>query len=868
MRNLILAAMLLLPAFAYTYTWNRNWEDRCTDDELVDFVVYWNASEYRTSTGMLVLRVEPRTDYLKYLRNYSYIKFAGDLKPLIPGFPFPDYLLRAGVNYTFFVPFEFSENSLEMRVVGNSTGGEPRCELAGWGLKSWHRKGDVRMPLSSAVKFDPSTHRFVYTLTNDGVEPVENVFIAVFSGTELEEVRFTTASQGETELESLREYNSSDVSAGRYTVYVVAENETASHFEVHNLFEFYDFELETPEKKEFLPGESYDIRLTLRNTGYLADSYYVNVSVPENWVVTVTSPGSLSRGESKDITLHYEVYQYQVGEEVLSINVTSKETGRVKEYRLELVPKGYTVIVPQISGISSISAYSANKFNLTVASSGTVNPSIFYYTYTEPAILITGGVGNFEAEVGEISTRDIEFTAGSACAFQNEDAMGFNAGRKVLMLAKLTYEISSDKGKVQELERIREMVDIEKLKMTSTNSQRLFSQADSLEQWIDRYVEAINSSRSSEYLASLRENLYLKILDIDATLQEAGSRMSEDCYSVEGVRLSVGLTDANTLQSKEAEIQVDVEGAKMFELIGPTELKAIAGDTTEYSFKLKNNAPEDFVIGIVPGTDIIKIPEEVYLRAGAVKTVNLRIRPDEFMEDELSTYIELRSRTYTIQFPLTVSVGKLDPQLSASSLYAVMPNQESWINITLRTGGLDDTFHVELDGPEWVEGPDKVVTEDGKGIIRLRVMAPESSDRYEGVDLRVTSESFPDYTARKGFDIKVDTETPALLERVNSYRRLAESKKEGGTLSAENYRLVMDTLEDAERYLSQGKISTAKIKLNAASKILSREEKQGGPNYRLIAALLVLAGSAFAFWKFLLPRIRGTGRPPVEEEVI
>ncbi len=864
----LVAALLLLPVAAFTYNWDY-WQDRCTDDLYTDFLIYGSNASYRASSGILIVQVEPGVDFLEYLPSYSTASFAGYERPLIPGFDYPSTLpLRSSVNYSFFIPFGYSENDFSMRVVANGSDGLPRCSQLEWEVNDSKRVEDTSLDVQGNVVFDPISGRFLYNISS--AEEVR-VYFSVFSDSELFESSYAVVSPDEPVSKSSKlRYDSFDVASGLYTVYLVAYTDDASFFKEFKLFEFFDFDLELPQVPDFRPGESYTATLVLKNTGYLSDSYDVSVDAPIGWEYSITDPGSLDRGQDRELSLSYTVPELQVGSAAIHMNVSSRFSNITKSYSIELSPEKLSTMDVSIRDIQNIQAYGRNNLSVVAVASGTVSPRLYYYVFTEPALLIRDGFGSMPVRIGEINKATVSFDVGGSCAMSEADSMAFNAGRKLLMLGNAVYYLSSEMSNetVATLQKFGDLVEGEKLKMTSESASKLFTSADRLSLIIDRLIEGWQDQRGVEYFRSLREDLYLYNVDLDGLLEDVGERMSESCSSVDTVELHLFSMDTETLQQKDVPKTLPVTGPKVIEFIGPSELKAISGSSVFVTYKLKNNAGESFEADLEPSTDVIYVPSFVYLPADSTKEVEVRVRPPEYFEaEELQAFIEIKTRTYNLRFPITLEIGNFDPEIVADSEYAVSPGSENYFNITLRTGGMDDTFRLSVEAPSWVEVPERVATEGGEATITLKVAPPSSTSGSEYVTLTAYSESFPDYVAKKSFDIFVSSEANTLLDRIVEDEGLLEDRKE--RLDEKSYIDARRYLRAAREAVAQNEMSQAKLELRRAENIIfSVSEGEGGGIgvYVIIALLVGVFG--VVFWKFLLPKIKGTPEAAPEEEVI
>jgi len=453
----------------------------------------------------------------------------------------------------------------------------------------------------------------------------------------------------------------------------------------------------------------------------------------------------------------------------------------------------------------------------------------------------------------------------------SQDSLAFNAGRKTLMFSKAIYFLSSnlDAEKVSTISQIGNMVDAEKLKMTSINAGKLFSSAESLGIIINKIIDGFAENKSMSYFNALREDLYLYTVDLDSTLSDVGSRMSESCSSVDEVTLRLYALDLSTLKIKDIPKTVGVKGPKVLELIGPSKLKAISGSTVYFDYILKNNAGEDFEVDITPSSDMLLLPAFIYLPADSSKDLELRVRPPKYFEaDELVANVELKTRTYSLKFPLTISAGLFDPSLVTDSDYAFSPGTENTFNISLRTGGLDDTFKINVNGPSWVTGPERVITKNGEAEITLLVNPPLTASDSEFVEITAYSEAFPEYVSTESFDIFVSSGAESLLDKMNQDLNLLDSKVD--LLSQKQYIEAGRYLSDAKRDISQNEFNSAKLNLKRAENIIFSVNEDKSSHLGLYIAGGVLIIGIGVFWKFLLPKIKGTPSAPQEtdQEVI
>ncbi len=857
-----------------------DFEDRCSEKDCSDFVIYFNASKYRESSGFITLDVVSEEDQVKYIPDFSFATSAGAETQILPGFNYPLVsLIHAGVNYSYFIPSTWSDDRpIFFRLVVNDSEGYPKCSQANWELVNDLFLDDSLLNLNAEVNFNQSTHKFEFDLKNNEVEDLE-VFISVFLDNELKEstrVDLHASGSGSDEIikESRFEYESLNVSRGIYTTYVVAKTETKSFLLFDETFLFYDFELEVPEIPKFRPGESYSLDLLLKNTGSLLDEFDVFVDVLgvglgelAGWSLSVTDPGTIDKGGEKVIKLSYTVPELQIGSQTLQFNVSSEELG-IKTFDLVLRPQTQSNLEVNLRDISEVNAYEENNFSVVVYSSGTVSPLMFYYVYTEPALYIRRGVSSLIAEVGEINRDVVEFDVGGSCAMTEDNTRAFNAGRKVWMLGKVVYELTANLNtlEIETLLTLKDIVDAEKLKMTSEEANSLFSDTERLLGIIEDFVEGIQEEEDSEYFRNEREDLYLFLISFENELEDVGTDMSETCSSVDEVNLILFSIDLSTLDDREVTKTVFVEGPKVIELIGPYELKAISGESVSYEYILKNNAGEGFEIDFEPSDDIINMRSFIYLDAYSSKDIEIDLRPPEYFEvEELQVYINVKTRTHSIDFPLTVHIGKFEPELIFKEEYGVSPGSSQIVNLTLRTGGLDDAFSLSFTGPPWISLPNKIVTEKGEAKIKLE-MSPSLSDiGSEEIEIELISNTFH-IVISEDIEIYVSAEANVLINRLERNKKILEEKRE--LLSEREYYDVVDYLNEAEQAISENRYSTAKLRFNNAENILFKEIDEEGFNFALIIIPLILGAFGFAFWKFLLPKIKGTPEDEIMREVI
>ena len=130
----------------------------------------------------------------------------------------------------------------------------------------------------------------------------------------------------------------------------------------------------------------------MTNLGYMSDSYNISFEAPPLWGATVTSFGEIEGGQDAEIQFSYTVPEFQVGAETITINVTSKNSEVTKVYEFDMEPERLTTLLITLRDISEITAYNNNNMTMTTASSGTISPRLYYYVYTEPALLLRRGV--------------------------------------------------------------------------------------------------------------------------------------------------------------------------------------------------------------------------------------------------------------------------------------------------------------------------------------------------------------------------------------------------------------------------------------------------------------------------------------------
>jgi len=863
MRKLYILLLLLIPSFSLC-SWREDlWEEACYDGHVK--IYNSTAHLWELDVPLLEVQVEPREGMEIFLPNYSRAEIAAREIPLIPTKPLHESY--SAVNHTFFIPIppDIQADYITLRIVGNNSLGCPTCGELTFPLPQ--SEYPEELPLNISAWFNSTLKKFMFRVKAlGGVEDVA-IYASVVNvkSQRVVELFRTSFPGGEHVYELPANFSSENVSAGVYALYIIGSKDVdGAHqriIKVFSYFSFADMKLEIPELPKIYPGNSYELSLALTNIGTLTDTYQIEVLPPSGWEVSL-SPTSfqLVTGESREMTLHFTVPELHQGPGTITLLITSS-AGISREYRLEFYPEARVYLEANVEKPLEIKSYSENEVLFKVYSSGTVEPTIFWIAYTEPALSIDGGYGEGIAIRGVGNVFRSNMSVGGACSFSNADGTAFNAGRRVLVLAKAAYHLSENLNNdtLELINSIIEKVNKEKLLMTSENAVKLYDETDRVSTRLAELVDAYLYG-SPLQVASRRESLYLEIVAYEQALRDTAMRMMEKCSKTDKVDLYIYMFVSDLGEEKVVKLAgIPVKGTAVIDLIGPAKLKAIAGTSTSVEYTLKNNAAQDFDVEFETTSDILIPPYTfIHLPAGTSKKVSFRIFPPEYMEERgLEVDIIVRAGVYELRFPVKVDVGRFYPEIvSESREIYVVPGREKSFNITVSTGGLDDTFTIHSQCPSWVSVPDSMKTEGGSGILTLLLSPPSELTRetYD-CEIEIRSQSFPEMYDRKTFSIIASREAEELRSRLQTDRNLLELLK--SRMKATQYAELERKLQEAENAILSGEYTRAKARLADVERTLryieSQAEERKGINPLLILGLLIVAG--FAVYRFLLPKL-------------
>jgi|GEM_PF-4693998 len=884
--SLLVMALFLSPVLAV------DWEDIgyqvfCDDfREPTNFIVYGNVSRFYTQGNYYELIVNPRVSGSLFVSEYSQLMVASNPVPLIPAFDYPSAYSTFSYlqNRSFLVPgTDISAGvSFDLRLVANSSAGTLLCSERAWeapdGIEDTTRpklSGDNLFSVN--VTFMPVIQKFNFDLANYMEADHLKFYLVVYDTVlnEVAEVQVYELVEGEVHpITSRQEYASPDVAKGTYAVYVFTESLgvpiRGEMTPFSSIFYFKDFDLDYSLLPGIMPGRTYTTTLTLTNVGTLPDSYTFNLKAPENWVYSVGSVATLDAGESRDFQLSFTVPELHIGPAVINFNITGSTFTR--SYELQLRPETETYLEISLPTLLDISAYSTNLLNLTLAGAGTIEPLIYWTVYTNPALLMYGGEGSGLVEIGKINRFVSQFDLSGACALSAGSSEALNAARRVLLYSRVAYDMMSDLSQLESdhLSAILSRVNAEKLKMTDPGATNLFSRTERLVTLLDNVRDAYEVNASLSRKRSLKENLYLFTIDFGTEIRDVGERMAKTCTAVEDVVFNVFLFSEDTMQDWLKSREVEVIGPTVVELIGPQEVKVVSGGSTTLQYTIKNSAGEDFEVEMEASVDYLSVPSFFFLESGASRKLDFRFRPSRtYTANGEKVYVEVVTRSYTINFPLTVYAGPFDPDLRVTDL-AVIPGQEAAETFTITTGGLDDIFDLTSDCPSWVSLPASIATNNSEGP--FTVLAAPGSDVREGsysCELILVPRSFPEFVTRENLYFSVSREALQLVQTMAQYQSWYDeviNKFDRSTqIQLETY------FSQARREINNGEYTGATLTLRRINNLLSstNAEEGQGKSPLLILLLVVLVGAlGFVLYKYVLVKPKPKVKAPDGEEVI
>ncbi|MBR9681328.1 MAG: hypothetical protein GOV00_00855 [Candidatus Altiarchaeota archaeon] len=893
----VVVAVMALFAPALSAEWGE-WEWECEYGEVEEssnFLVFVNDTKYYSSGGFMELFVRPKIEDADFLEDYSELRISESTQPLLPAFDFPSdeflaYTYRTG---SFFVPYIPStwDEPFEFLIAANSSLGELKCTLNSWiPLEEITDDLPLMEAFNSYAAFDPATRHFNFVLEpscpSDDVNEIcwgsVSAYLVVFDTqtNRVSEVRnilvVRPGGSGDTlteEFPSTLEYDSYEVSTGRYTTYIFAFDiddnvPTNVYFtEVPN-FQFRDFEVEVGTVPNIVPGESLEIHLTLKNVGTLIDDYDYITYAPDLWMPTLHEVNSLDAGEDNQVIIRLDVPEHVFGDYEVILNVVSEGTGLSRNYTIALSPEKTIYLVPTLVSPLSLTAYDSNPLNVTFLFEATLEPRVFWTVYTEPALLITKGHGYTDLLIGStINKAHTTFDLGGSCAFGLADTDAFNAGRRMLIYSLTAYDLTSTVSNetLESLNSLLALVDDEKLLMASTTSTKLFTRTEKLANIIEDIVDVYSYDSSTSRKKALREDLYLFTLDFENELQSVGEKMAEDCTVVDEVTFYLYVFSKDTLEDWTNSRRLVLDGSTVLELIGPTEVKAIAGDSTIVEYVVKNSAGEDFEVYLEPSSDIVQVTPYFFLEAGELKTVDFKFRPPDYYEVQgEKIFVEISTRSHTMNFPITLSTGEFDPQLDTEDV-AVIPGTDADITFILETGGIDDIFDIASDCPGWVSLPETSSTFNGFGNVTV-LMTPNANVNEDNYlcEIIATPKSFPDYRVREDFLISVSAEALTLRGKMASYQEWYDEVKE--SLERTNQIAIETYFDQANREINQGEYVSAKLALKRVENLLAatgQSENEGvSPIVFVAVGFILLLG--FILWKFVLVKKPTSGQKDID----
>ncbi|MBR9679458.1 MAG: hypothetical protein GOU99_00205 [Candidatus Altiarchaeota archaeon] len=842
---LVLVSMLLLTSYAYL-----DWEYLCEDyyeNPERPFEILNASSFYHSCVGIVEVIAEPNFGGLKYLTAESSGWVAGEQKPLLPTISTSSPYFSFGTSYSFFIPAGATpdDSFVKARIAVNSSDGRELCSELGWTMS---KLSCIELGATASFEYNSSSDLIFAEISST---PGASGLIGLTINGELIETKQFELATTSYEFESTNKYSSDQ--AKEIKLYLIMWTETDWFFQEY-LLDFYDLSVSVSSTPLIEPESSGELSITVKNTGTRVDDYDLSLVGPTGWTLTITDVIGLEPDETDDVTASFEVPKEHLGDAELFMIIRADRGDYSITVPIKLnSKKEISLTGPIINQPKALFAFSNNTLDITVIPYGTINPTLFWTIWTEPGLKIDGGFGMKPVAASEISHIRDQFDLGGACAFIWEDNEGMIAARKVHNYAKLAYYISSENGSdtIEHLNELVDMIDAEKLKMTSDNSAKLYSISTRIANDLDRIAYYMELGASIDSIKSARESLYLDNYDMETELEDAADDMGEECSVVNKVELKFYISCAETLQSWETSLELPLSGPKVIDLIGPIELKLVSGESFEQTYWIKNGAGESYEVYISTDIDFAYSRGFIYVPAGIQKDFSITFRPPDYYEtSNLEAHILLDAGPYSISFPIYLDIGKLDPQLSLSDEIAIEPGQTQVINATLDSGGLAETFVFETDAPYWVTVPDFVEITNKSKSFEIHVSPPSDvQEKVYELDMIITALNFPNIFTRVSSDIVVSTEGAILLNRLNSDESWLEEVED--SLTSSEFRTVQNYLSQANSAIRSGDYTRAKLYLNKAENALGNVPEADGFSLSWIAVIALLAAvGLFAYKKY------------------
>ncbi len=620
--------------------------------------------------------------------------------------------------------------------------------------------------------------------------------------------------------------------------------------------DFAYFKAEVVKKDVIYPGATAEVKLKITNVGTIGDTYAIKVSVPEGWEYTAPEYiPTLLPGASSEFEITLNVPKSFVGNAQINVTVASENGGFSKTLEIFLPVRKEVSIEFTLNEPRKLVSHSQNTLDITAIAYGTVNPTVVYGIYTTPTIIIRGAFGKKKIEVRKIEHIRTNFSISHACALRDEDSSSVEGAVRALVWFKAIYFLlDQEKPSNYTAELINitiEKISDERLKIVSDKLSSVLSGVERGIDILEGLKDAILYGEGS--ISSYKDALYLLIYGLEQELSNTMEELSKECKMVDSVTFNVFLVSSETAQSWVISEDLPITGKKPFELIGPLNLTAIAGETYELTYTIKSNVDEDYELYPDCDIDWVRLTPFVHLPAKGSIRISARIRPPSYLRGVEKGEILLDAGPFKVSYPITIYVGRLEPELSVPGRISIEPGKTSEVNVTIRNkaGSLPVKFEIEVEGEGWVSYPNFVWLEGDRATFTLRFSPPKDTPEGSYVfRIRANAEGFEGLGAYDKIVVFVSRQAQILLGRLKILEERVERLREKGKDTSE----VEDYIASAKLYLDSGSYSKAQIYIKKAERALEKLEKGGGSiNIGMILGIvIVLAGAGFLAYKFLV----------------
>lgn len=858
-RSSILLFLLLLAVYA-------QYDEEC----LADFEI--TGEVYSCGGDLLVLDVlNKQGAQYSIVPNDTYVELSSGLKiPIAPELSYPalDYLescppCESTVFYS--APSQGIPSTYSM--TAHISAGGQCADVSFEGTKKPCLGGIDMPPLN--VTFSPSTGKVRADAELDFFDDTRVYTLGILHRPSAAVMDFTFG-PSIFPYESRRTFTSEQ--ARELEVIVFARNETEGYygFSTGNFLNFADVSVDMEKPDSMSPGDSIDLRITLRNTGTLQDSYSLSLSAPEGWETQSSQTREIVSNDLAQIELPLTAPTDFQESASFTLVITSAR-GRVVSVPFTITAARQLQIVPDLVIPSIVVIGDEIDYTVTMRAYGTTSGEVQYLVLPDPFVRNTFQDGKATAQLGRLNLHPDTGSIIEACGLDYEASSIAQTARIARMYGNMARWISqSPSGRMEEMGMINERLTELKLVLVEV---RAATKVENLIARIDRFIEDYEEGRD---LTDARESLSIAVNDLEETIPKMDEELFEGgCQELDELTFKLFVLPYGDFNLTSAEKTVDVTGTKTIIL-----------DTESNNIRIQSGKERTIIINVTNGAETEReftfrasgsaaswayLPRDTDLLPGYSDLVELEIEPPTYVAGEYDFNLIVESAPYSASLPFILEVGTFEVVLTVTEETTVEPGEVQELNVTVKNlGDLTDVYTISVSGPIWGDTDTKEIEISPDEEFSFPFVLSPGEDVAEGkytFTITATSEAYDRvYDFGK---VGVDITYEAAIVR----SRLARARERLDTFVGldgwnSDLRDIESQLESAQEYIDTSRFSRATNRIISAEDDLADyeeariPEEEGGVNFIFVFIVIaVVAGAGFLVYKTM-----SKGKPPEQDD--